>query len=196
MKKYVIGALLLLLLTSNIYAEGGFKILSVTFKLTDDKDFSGEATYSYQPTEKVQFIIKNIGKLPYNFADASYFLALRDGTIYQLGFSNIVNSSTTVENSVCNPQETITINCLPSKSFKDIKGLFITLINKRKIYFEYEELTNPRTLLRKTAETIGMGEDKDKQHPAKEGWRKGVTSSGKVYYYRKEEEGQKKPEQK
>ena len=194
MRRYIILIFVLLFLASNVYAGEKYEILSATFQLTDDKDFSGEATYYYKPTEKVQFTIKNISKSVYNFAGASYFIGLRDGKVYRLDFSSMLNSNAADEKAIFRPQETITVVCSSLRSFKDIKGIFVTLANKRKIYFEYEELTNPRTLLRKITELVGLGENKDKKHPAKEGWKKEKTASGKIYYI-KQEKDQDKPKE-
>ncbi|MFC1667742.1 hypothetical protein ACFL0P_07810 [Candidatus Omnitrophota bacterium] len=172
---FVVGILFSLPTTVN--AVGDYELLSITFDLTDDGDFSGRATYYYSPEEKVEFNIKNMSKKHFNFKGAKYYVVKSDKSIYRLEFYNLYNPHSKVKSFVCNPQQTIVITCIPPNKLKDLKGLFIDLRGGRRIYFEYEELKNWRTSLRKLLEAI----DARMKSPVEEGWRKG---SGNVYHYK------------
>ena len=185
LKILIVSQILFLCITLPGYAEGKYKILSVTYELTDDNDFSGEVLHQYEPQEKIEFKIRNISKNPFNFEKAEYFAVKKDKSIHRVEFDNFSNPNMpTAKTYLCNPDDTVSIVCTPSKNLRDLLGFFVKLGNGRKIYFEYEELSNGKTFLRKTLGAIGIKKNMDKNHPPEEGWKKSKTSSGNIFYYK------------
>ena len=159
----------------------------MTFDLTDDVDFEGEAEFDGAEPKAI-FLIKNISKEPVTFADAKYYLVKKDGSKFLLEFKKIENSDIAQETYIINPAQKVKILCqrLDNAAIGDLKGSYILLKNGRKIYFEYEELTNWNTLVRKTLGMIGI--KKEKKYPQEEGWQEFKSSTGKVFHYRKADE--------
>jgi len=150
--------------------------VGTTFKLTDDPELNGNAYYFHKLNENkyVVFNIENISKEPFVLDKARYYAATKDKERHLLEVKDYMNLKTNEKSLILNPKQKIKIECSMPSEKMELDGFLVILRDGRKIYFEYEEFSNWRTLLRKTKEALGYGE----KFECKEGWEKMVTSSG------------------
>jgi hypothetical protein len=112
-----------------------------SWRVSDRDEFKGDSVSIAPNTKYAVFSVANRTKHPFDFKDAVYYAKTKNWFTYKLKVADIANGQYGRNNSILNPNDSITITCeLPkilADNSSDITGFKIKLGRNNNIRFGY-----------------------------------------------------------